>query len=353
MSPSNPHPRTGRHRDRTARSGSSPLGLALSAGLAVSRAALRLAAVGLAGNRAGTEPQGAGRAEAVPLRGRVRHETTTVTTADGVRLHVEVDGPPDAPVTLVLCHGYALTGDSWHFQRAALAGEARVVTFDHRGHGRSERAPIGRTTIGLLGQDLLAVLDQLAIEGPVVVAGHSMGGMAVMALAGSHPELFGDRVTGVALLATSAGPVSASLGLPPQAATALNWAALRLVSAVGRLRAIPGGSPTVRELTLLLSRRCSFASNVSTALVSFVADMIHATAPEVIAELLPQFATLDLFAGLPVLRRVETLVLAAAGDVITAPEYSLAIAEEVPGADLVLVPNAGHAVPLEYPNLVT
>jgi pimeloyl-ACP methyl ester carboxylesterase len=327
------------------------LGLALSAGLTVSRTALKLATVSLAGNRSGDVSPATGD-DTVTLRSRAPHETTVVTADDGVRLHVEIDGPPDAPVTLVLCHGYALNGESWHFQRAALAGEARVVTWDHRGHGRSERAAHGGTTIEGLGRDLRAVLEHTAPDGPVVLAGHSMGGMAIMALAEAHPELFGDRVTGVALLATSAGPVNASLGLPPQAATAVNWAALRMISTVARLRAIPGGSPAVRELTLLLSRRCSFGSAAPTALVAFLADMIHATPMEVVADLLPQFAKLDFSAALPVLRRVETLVLAADNDVITAPEHSVAIAEAVPGADLVIIPNAGHAVLLEHPDLV-
>ncbi|GDY32810.1 alpha/beta fold hydrolase [Gandjariella thermophila] len=350
--PSHPRPESGRHR-ATARPRASLLGLAVSAGLTVTRTALRLATVGLARDRSRGPAAVAGENAAVPLRGRARHETTVVTAEDGVRLHVEIDGPPNAPVTVVLCHGYALNAESWYFQRAALAREARVVTWDHRGHGRSERARSGGTTIEMLGRDLFTVLERTAPKGPVVLAGHSMGGMAILTLAAAHPELFGRRVTGVALLATSAGPVNASLGLPPQAATAVNWAALRVISAVARLPALPRSSPAVRELTLLLSRRCSFASDVPRALVAFLADMIHATPLDVVVDLLPRFAGLNAFAALPVLRRVETLVLAAANDLITSPEHSRVIAEAVPGADLVVVPNAGHAVLLEHPALVT
>ena len=47
-------------------------------------------------------------------------------------------------------------------------------------------------------------------EGPIVLVGHSMGGMTIMALADAHPELFGDQVLGVALLSTSAGEVGSA-----------------------------------------------------------------------------------------------------------------------------------------------
>jgi pimeloyl-ACP methyl ester carboxylesterase len=285
---------------------------------------------------------------------RMPHESTVVMGDDDVRLHVEIDGFPDAPITVVLCHGYALNCGSWRFQRVALADLARVVSWDHRGHGRSDRGRLSaRTTIDQMGEDLLAVLDATTPHGPVVLVGHSMGGMAIMALAEAHPALFGNRITGAALLATSAGPVNTSFGLPPQTATAVNWTALRVLSVIDRLRGIPGCSRAVRELTLRIACRCSFASDVPAPTVAFLADMIHSTPPEVIADLLPQFVSLDKFAALPVLGNVETLVLAAADDVITSPEDSRAIAEAVPGAHLVLVPRAGHAVILEHPDRVS
>jgi pimeloyl-ACP methyl ester carboxylesterase len=72
----------------------------------------------------------------------------------------------------------------------------------------------------------------------------------------------------------------------------------------------------------------------------------------VVADLLPQFVGLDKFAALPVLRLAETVVLAADNDLITSPEYSRAIAEAMPGSELVVVPDAGHAVILEHPDRV-
>ena len=108
-----------------------------------------------------------------------------------------------APVTVVFSHGYCLSQDSWHFQRAALRGVLRTVHWDQRSHGRSDRGKAQRDGVPIdidqLGRDLKAVIDAAAPEGPLVLVGHSMGGMTIMALADQYPELIRDRVVGVAL----------------------------------------------------------------------------------------------------------------------------------------------------------
>jgi pimeloyl-ACP methyl ester carboxylesterase len=129
----------------------------------------------------------------------------TVTTDDGVPLHVEVDGRADAPVTVVFSHGFTARLAEWELQRRALRHRARLVFWDQRGHGRSGWTPLPRATIDRTGRDLGQVLDATTPTGPVVLAGHSMGGMSIMALARQRPDLFGPRVVGVFLLATSAG----------------------------------------------------------------------------------------------------------------------------------------------------
>ena len=116
-----------------------------------------------------------------------------------------VDGDREAPLTIVFAHGFTLSMDSFHFQRRDLGDVARLVFYDQRSHGRSGRSAPENATIDQLGLDLYAVLQAVAPAGPVVLVGHSMGGMTILALADQHPELFGDRVVGVALLATSTG----------------------------------------------------------------------------------------------------------------------------------------------------
>ena len=97
----------------------------------------------------------------------------------------------------MLCHGYALNLDSWHFQRRDLRDVARLVLWDQRSHGRSGRSTVPHATLEQTGRDLGDVIDEVAPDGPLVLVGHSMGGMTIMSLAEQRPELFRDRVVGV------------------------------------------------------------------------------------------------------------------------------------------------------------
>lgn len=129
---------------------------------------------------------------------------------DGTDIHVEVV-EPTRPVaghpTVVLVHGFCLDMGTFHFQRKRLAerGDYRVVAYDQPGHGRSGRLESGEYDLTALGHTLRRVLDEVAPDGPLVLVGHSMGGMTIMALAELYPEMFGDRVVGTVLMATSGG----------------------------------------------------------------------------------------------------------------------------------------------------
>ena len=150
----------------------------------------------------------------------LRSSGPAVVTPDGVRLHTEVDELPadggDSPLgaddalTLVLVHGYALSLDCWHFQRKLFRNKIRIVLYDQRSHGRSGRSDGEHCRVPQLAEDLLQVLDEVVGDGPVVLAGHSMGGMTIMHLAQlTHPELFVDqRARGVALFSTAAGEMA-------------------------------------------------------------------------------------------------------------------------------------------------
>ncbi|MGZ6827660.1 MAG: alpha/beta fold hydrolase, partial [Mycobacteriales bacterium] len=111
-----------------------------------------------------------------------------VVADDGVPLHVEEVGPETADVTVVFCHGYTQQLAVWHYQRKALAAEnpGKLVFWDHRSHGRSGRSTAAHSTIDQLGRDLRAVVQACAPTGKVVLVGHSMGGMTIMALADQH-----------------------------------------------------------------------------------------------------------------------------------------------------------------------
>ncbi|WP_425458456.1 alpha/beta fold hydrolase, partial [Amycolatopsis rhizosphaerae] len=124
-------------------------------------------------------------------------------TGDGTALHVRATGPEDAPVTLVLAHAWTQDHTEWDPVLPLLPPQARVLRYDHRGHGGSAPARPGTATVAQLADDLAELIAERVPSGRVVLAGHSMGGMTVMALAERHPELVRLRVAGVALIATS------------------------------------------------------------------------------------------------------------------------------------------------------
>jgi pimeloyl-ACP methyl ester carboxylesterase len=291
--------------------------------------------------------------------GSVHAASQVVAADDGVQLYVEVDEPaPDADhpdLTVVLCHGYALNLDCWHYQRLALRGRVRIVSWDLRGHGRSGRGTPGPVSVDRLGADLACVLEAtVRHDRPVVLVGHSMGGMTVMALADTHPELFGGHVVGVGLVSTSAGRLAeVTLGIPTTAARVLRRAAPGVVAALGHApRLVELGRRTGNDLEYVLTRMYSFSSSVPPATIDFVRQMNAATPIEVVADFFPAFDDHDKFEALPVLRRVPTLVLVGEDDKLTPAEHSREIAELVPEAELLVLPDRGHMVMLEEPDTV-
>jgi pimeloyl-ACP methyl ester carboxylesterase len=280
----------------------------------------------------------------------------TVTTDDGVPLHVEFDGKLEAPLTVVFSHGFTARLVEWEFQRAALRDRARLVLWDQRGHGRSGWTKLTSATIDRTGRDLGQVLDAVAPTGPVVLVGHSMGGMSVMALARQRPELFGTRVVGVFLLATSAG------GLVETGILA------RAVKLVRRLHLLP---LYLRLLQLMapalerfrrrgtaigrrLVRRLLFgADDADLANVILVQNLLEETPYPVAMAFYATFLDHDETAALEVLRRVPVTVVAATHDRLTPAAHGRQIAEAIgPNAELVVVPGAGHSVNLTRTEVV-
>jgi pimeloyl-ACP methyl ester carboxylesterase len=132
-----------------------------------------------------------------PLRSRV-------AAADGTELYAEVTG--DGPTVLLIQGlGYATWG--WARTEPALAESFRVVAFDNRGAGRSDK-PDEPYSVELLAGDALAVLDALG-ERPAHVVGFSLGGYVALTLAERQP----DAVASLVLLGTTCGGPDAT-GVP-------------------------------------------------------------------------------------------------------------------------------------------
>ncbi|MDT9697856.1 alpha/beta hydrolase [Streptomyces sp. P17] len=310
--------------------------------------------------------------------GSLRGMPGKVCSDDGTELYYEVDDvEPEggsaprrrrlfgrkapAPVTVVFSHGYCLSQDSWHFQRAALRGVVRTVHWDQRSHGRSARG-VAQVQEGVpvdieqLGRDLKAVIDAAVPEGPIVLVGHSMGGMTVMALADQFPELIRDRVVAVALVGTSSGKLGeVNFGLPVAGVNAVRRVLPGVLKALGQQAAlVEKGRRATADLFAGIIKRYSFASrDVDPAVVRFAERMIEGTPIDVVAEYYPAFADHDKTEALAHFADLPVLVLAGVKDLVTPSEHSEAIADLLPDAELVLVPDAGHLVMLEHPEVVT
>ncbi len=282
----------------------------------------------------------------------------TVLADDGVPLHAEIDGLDDARVTVIFCHGYALSQDVWHYQRSALAGVARLVLWDQRGHGRSGQSATERVSISQLGADLRAVLTAAVPgDGPVVLVGHSMGGMAIMALARQHPELFGTKVAGVVLIATAASGVDPVVMVPAAVRPIARQAAapvLRAVSQGWRAALVERAWEAAGDLAFLSTRYGGFGdAAVSPAVVDFLERIIRATPIGVIAEFYPALLALDERAALPILARVPVIVIAGEQDRVVPVWQTEQLAAGIPGSELTVLPGVGHALILEQPDVIS
>lgn len=285
--------------------------------------------------------------------GRLHGAARRVSADDGVPLHVEEVGDR-AGVTVVFVHGFGLSMDSWHYQRRDLADVGRCVFYDQRGHGRSGRGSKENATLRQLGADLATVIEATAPTGPVVLVGHSLGGMTIMALVEERPDLFGNRVVGAAFVSSAAGRVlDTAFGMPPALGRVLRIAApLAAPRAVRRAALLERGRGLSADLSFLLTRYFSFGRPVPPSLVRFVERMLAETPLEVMLEFLPTFVDHDRAAALAALADVEVLVLAGGRDHLLPARASREIAESVPHAELVTLTGAGHMLILERPALV-
>ncbi|MGY2129311.1 alpha/beta fold hydrolase [Blastococcus sp. SYSU DS0617] len=295
--------------------------------------------------------------------GTVLRRVAAVRTGDGALIHAVVDGSDDAPVTLVLAHGWTLAQASWDDVAHLLtpkvaAGELRLIRYDQRGHGRSTWGryadDVRELSIDQLGADLGDLLDQLVPAGPVVLGGHSMGGMTVMCLAAARPELFGSRVRGVALVSTSAGDLAPSgeklaerlqLKLVPGMVTV----AIGGARAVERIRQlVPPAHPRHRKIV----RELLYGADATDEMVTAGAEIMHASTVRAFAAFYPALGEHDKRSELTALTGVPVEVLVGDSDKLTPERHSRQLAETLPGAALHVAERTGHMLIQERPRLV-
>jgi len=272
-------------------------------------------------------------------------------------------------------HGWTCSTRSWHNQVEGLPqilgpDAVRVVSYDHRGHGRSDAAPAGSTRLEQLADDLLTVLDEVVGDGPVVYAGHSMGGMTLMAVADRHPELFGSRIRAAALVSTTSGHLTeGALGLPARFDPAAVRIAPRVLNAVGRrIDRRAGGE--VRSAARLAA--------VARAAAARAARLQRPALRQVVFGKKPDPAEVDLFMedlaivpgasyggffeamlehdrghALRVLDQLPVEIMHGTRDRLLPVRHANRMAAELPTARLWIYPGAGHMLMQERPRDVT
>jgi pimeloyl-ACP methyl ester carboxylesterase len=270
----------------------------------------------------------------------------SVTSFDGTQIAVRAAGPEDAPV-LLFVHGFSLDGTTWFEQWMDLSVDFRCVVMDQRGHGRSGRAAHGDLSLRAMGRDIAAVLERVAPDGRTVVVGHSMGAMAILAMAEQRPELFGPRVAGVVMVgAAGSDLLHGAMGsvtelLKPRWGT-LAGAARR----VDRLRKAVLASPSdVRGAVVRLTQ---FGPDAPQYVVDHIVQLAQAASSEVWTDGLSEVMEMDLRHAVPRLK-VPTLVVVGEHDRVTPPAAAVALTGGLPEGRLVVLEGAGHMAMLERP----
>jgi pimeloyl-ACP methyl ester carboxylesterase len=283
-----------------------------------------------------------------------------VPTPDGACLFTELrsDGSARnaAPITVVLLHGWTLDSRLWARQVEALPRllrrPVRILTMDLRGHGRSTITGRSDATLEQLADDLVTVVCERAPEGPLVLVGHSLGGMTIMEYAHRHADEFGRRVAGVVLVSTSAeGAAHTSYGLSPQFAWVLRFLETQSAAILARSGAwrphrllMPLLSPGVRWLV--------FGQRAEPAWVSLTSAMVGAAPLCAIGGFRPAVGRQSRVDALVAMRRLPAAVLVGSRDRITPRACAETIATALPRAEHIVIEDAGHMLPLERPDEV-
>ncbi|MGW4498032.1 alpha/beta fold hydrolase [Micromonospora sp. NPDC004336] len=283
-------------------------------------------------------------------------EHVEVRLPDDVRLHVEATGPAEAEVTVVLLHGWTLDGRAWHKQLADLrerfGGAVRVVAYDARGHGRSSCMALPTATLAQLGDDLAAVLDEVAPTGRVVLAGHSMGGMTIMEYAHRHPEHFAARAAGLVFVSTTAeGHTHTAYGLSPRIARLIRLAETTGAGVLARcgswrppralLRAL---RPSIRWM--LFGDRCDPHD------IRLVTSAVARASLRSIGGFRASIGTQHRLDTLARLAHLPAAALVGDRDRLTPPPCAESIAAALPATELTVCPGAGHMLMMERPDEV-
>lgn len=278
--------------------------------------------------------------------------TVKVRGADGTRLHTEVFGPEDG-YPIVLAHGITCAIRVWHEQINDLSRDFRVIAYDHRGHGRSGLPHRSAYSLDHLASDLDAVLAATLRPGErAVIAGHSMGGIAISSWAERHRDRVAECADAVALINTTTGDLLEEINLlrvPSLLIAGRSVAARRMIRAFGGAPLFRGAQPGSRWFITMMA----VGDEADPAIADFVHELFATTPPAgrgawarvLVDEMGPRHIDLS---GLT----VPTLVIGSTKDRLLPMCQARKIAKAAPNlVDLVEMPG-GHCAILEHPEAV-
>lgn len=246
-------------------------------------------------------------------------------STDGIRVHYEVFGRPNAPAVLMI-QGLGADKHGWDMQRFVLAARYRVIALDNRGAGRSDK-PFGHYSLEQMADDAISVLDAAGVERAHVV-GASMGGAISQIVALKHPE----RVRSLTLactacrnhpwrveLLTSWATRASERGMGAMTHEAARWVIgprsfRRLLPAFGWLGPLAMGRPThafVAQVRAILATDETMADQLSTI-------------------------------------TVPALIMVGGQDILTPRGDSEELADRLPNAELVVISGAAHGFMVEH-----
>jgi len=276
-------------------------------------------------------------------------KTMIVHSADGTRLHTEVFGPADG-YPIVLAHGITCSLRVWHEQINDLSRNYRVIAYDHRGHGRSGVPSPSSFSLDHLAADLDAVLATTLQPGErAVIAGHSMGGIAISSWSDRYRDRVAERADAVALINTTTGELLEKIKLlrvPRMLAGSRVVIARNMIRALGSASLVRGTQPGSRRFIQMMA----VGADANPAISDFLHDLFAATPPAgrgawarvLVDEMGPEHLDLT---GLT----VPTLVIGSTKDRLLPMSQARKIAAATPNlTDLVEIPG-GHCAILEHP----
>jgi pimeloyl-ACP methyl ester carboxylesterase len=278
-------------------------------------------------------------------------EVAELAGADGVRLHTTTYGPPPRPDVpeVVLVHGFTMTGQFWYEQVTALQDRVRIVTYDQPGHGASSAPRSGEYSIELMGDCLRRVIEETTGgDGPIVLVGHSLGAMTILAFVRRHPEFFAERVGALLMLSTSAKAdtqdVTVAYGI--QALVRLRTVFEAAAGAFGpRARELARLYRASSDLSYALAKTIGFCANADPRHINLAEQLVLDTDLETVVKLTPVILRLD---EDEVLTSIDcpTIVCVGSEDKLTPAGHARHIAEVNPDVDLIELQGIGHMTPM-------